>query len=166
MKSVLLVGCAVLLVATGCDTSERIAKIEKQNKELEAQVSKRDAAVDYDLQAKCSKDAKVWFHDNWQSDGDTVLLNYTNHYNKAMNKCFVMVEYHYTTDKATGSWANLMSLWDMYENAQFADFAEHHYVRYKPKIETSEELITCKVAGTKCTAIEQFNSLVRPYLSN
>jgi hypothetical protein len=61
-----------LLVAIGCDSGERISRLEKQTEELKAAISKDRSAVDYDLQAKCSRDAKAWFNDNQSSD-KTVL---------------------------------------------------------------------------------------------
>jgi ribosomal protein S13 len=52
---------SALIVATGCDNGERISRLEKQNQELQAEIKKRDAVAEYDLQAKCSKDARGWF---------------------------------------------------------------------------------------------------------
>src|SRR5712671_5178525 len=117
-KFLLLVGPAILLVATSCETSERISRLEKQNQELQTEVTKSQATADYDLQAKCSKDARAWFNENWGvRDKDTILLDFTNHYNKNQNKCYILIEFHYSTDQQ-GSWTNSMSLWDVYENSK------------------------------------------------
>ena len=168
LKSALLIVCGMAMIVSGCDTSERIARVEKQNKQLQEEMSKRNAVADYDLQARCSNDAKVWFQENWQREHDptTLLLDYKNHYNKAMNKCFVFVEYHYTLAKGTSSWTNLMSLWDVYENLQFGDFGENHMIRSEPRFENSDVVVTCQLAGTKCKSVQEFNNLVRPYMSD
>ncbi len=72
--------------------------------------STASATADYDLQAKCFRDATTWFKENWgQGDKDAILLDHQNHHNKALNKCFIFVEYHYSTDK-NGSWVNDLSL--------------------------------------------------------
>ena len=157
----LLLACAVLLTAIGCDTSQRITNLEKQ-------ISKRDIVADYDLQAKCAKDAKTWFRENWRDvvASTSILLDYTNHYNKAMNKCFIVVEYHYTFDKDIGNWTNNVTLWDVYENVKIAEFNESHSIEYKPTTATVDRVVTCEVAGTKCTALQQFNNLCRPYMNN
>ena len=42
----------------GCDLPDRVAKLEKESKELRAAQSDRDRIADYDLQAKCAKDAR------------------------------------------------------------------------------------------------------------
>jgi hypothetical protein len=67
---------------------------------------------DHDLQAKCSKDAKTFFTEGWTRDKDPVLLDYSNHYNKAQNKCFIYVEYHFHTG-TDASWTNDIFLWDV-----------------------------------------------------
>ena len=66
-------------VMGACDSSERIARLEKQNQALQAEISKSSTTADYDLQAKCSKDAREWFNENWSRDKDTILLDFTNH---------------------------------------------------------------------------------------
>jgi len=107
-----LVFAAVLLILAGCDQesqNQKIATLEKANQELKAAVEKSHAVEEYDLQAKCSKDAKAWFKENWQRDKDRLLLDFTNHCNKSMNKCFILVEYHYSVGKE-GAWANDMTI--------------------------------------------------------
>src|SRR5947209_5291592 len=91
----------VLSLSLACDTN-RVAKLEKDNLALRAQVQKLEQQpASLDLQAKCSKDAKQWFVSNWQSspDPNTILLTFINHYNSKQNKCFILVEYHYKLDE-------------------------------------------------------------------
>ncbi len=161
---------ALLAIATGCDTSERISRLEKQNQELQSQLSKeRAATAGYDLQAKCSKDAKIWFKENSSWDKNTVLLDFTNHYNKKLNKCFILVEYHYDSHFAGPggtSWTNRMTLEDVYENAEYGEFAENHYTYWKPEFSSHDEVITCKMFNNNCKTIDEFNNFTRPYLND
>ena len=155
----------LMLMFAGCDSG----RLEKQNAELKAQIAKDTVARDFDLQAKCSKDARVWFNVNWQRDKDTVLLDFSNHYNAQNNKCFIFVEYHYNSrmaDAGGSSWTNDMNVWDVYENAKYADFTENHFTYYKPTIHVGDEVITCDVQGTKCKTANEFNNLIRPYMNN
>jgi hypothetical protein len=165
-----LLAVAALLFTASCDnSSDRIARLEKQNEELKAEIKKGQAMADYDLQAKCSKDARVWFNENWSRDKDTVLLDFSNHYNKKENKCFISVEYHYNNHFGApggSAWTNHITLWDIYENIKYGDFAENHYTVYKPTISSSDEMIMCELLGQKCKAVDEFNNLVRPYLND
>jgi len=66
MKSFVLAGAfGLLLMILGCDVPDRVSRLEKENQETKAEIEKirtaRSATADYDLQAKCSKDAKT-FH--------------------------------------------------------------------------------------------------------
>jgi len=163
----IFLGLTVVALA-GCDT-ERLNKLEKENAEQEAKVDKSDVVRDFDLKAKCAKDARAWFNENWSRDKDTILPDFTNHYNAKFNKCLILVEYHYKSQFAGpggNSWTNDMSLTDVYENSKHAYFAENHITNWKPKIETHEEVISCDVEGNKCKTGVEFNNLIRPYMND
>ena len=101
----------LVFLLVGCDIPDRVSHIEKQIKEMQ---SEKDRMTDYDLQAKCSKDARAWFNENWSRDKDTMLLDFTNHYNKKGNKCFIFIEYHYNSHFGApggNAWTNHMTLW-------------------------------------------------------
>jgi hypothetical protein len=163
---------AVVFVAVGsflsCDLEDRTAKLEKNVQELQEKNKKQDATAEYDLQAKCAKDSKAWFNEQWASDKDTLLLTYTNHYNKASNSCFIFVEYHHTTysGKTASSWMNNMSLWNIYENNQIGDISESHENFTDPNIPSESSVVVCEMGNTKCTTVEQFDDSARPYMSN
>jgi hypothetical protein len=160
--------CAISGFLLGCD-ADKVARLEKQNQELEAQFQRQRAASDLDSQAKCSRDAKVFFTEGWQRDKDTILLDHSNHYNKKENKCFVLVELHYNSHFAGpggDSWTNDMALYDVYENIKYGNFAESHYTYYKPTITNHDEMLSCDVSGQKCKSIQEFNSLAGPYMNN
>jgi outer membrane murein-binding lipoprotein Lpp len=164
-KLAIIAGVAVVVLAAGCGDSQRIAQLEKQNEEFKAQLARNQAATDFDLQAKCSKDAKTWFDENFPSDKDTILLDRSNHYNKEQNKCLVMIEWHYKAAfYGEGSWTNHMSLWDVYENTRLGEVVEQHIIEFKPP-STRNEVQSCNVLDKKCTSVGEFNVLVRPYMS-
>lgn len=154
----------LLSLICGCD-SEKATRLEKQNEDLQAQIRRQSAALDLDVQSQCSRAAGVWFKQRWKtgSDKDTILLDYTNHYNKAMNKCFINVEFHYHSG-ARWSWANNMSMWDVYENLKYAEFIENHAVGFDMK--TENLLITCDVQGTECKTAEEYSSRLKPFMND
>jgi len=157
--------CAIFFIMLGCASEDRVAKLEKQVDELGAESKKNQAAADFDLQGKCAKDSRGWFNENWSRDKDTILLDYSNHYNRAQNKCFVLVELHYTLDKS-GSWTGDMMLWDVYENTKYGNFAENHMISFNPTVSTHDEVVTCEVLNNRCKTVAEFNDLVVPYLKN
>jgi hypothetical protein len=170
MKSFVLAGAVgLLLMILGCDVPDRVSRLEKENQETKAEIEKirtaRSATADYDLQAKCSKDAKTFFTEGWTRDKDTVLLDYSNHYNKAQNKCFIYVEYHFHTG-TDASWINDISLWDVYENVKYGFFFETHTVFLKPEYHVENEVGTCEFLDKKCKTINEFNGFMQPYLNN
>src|ERR1700727_1379324 len=156
----------IALVISGCD-SDRIGRLEQQNQELQDQLKKQQTTASLDVQSKCSHDAKIWFSENWnRRDKDTVLLDFTNHYNKEMNKCFIVVQYHYSFGATQGTWMNDMTLWDVYENAKYAQFSESH-VMAKDFMSVKEDIITCDPpSGNKCKSIEEFNNSLTSYMNN
>ena len=146
---------SVLLLTYGCDTGQR-ARLEKENQELKAEATKNRNAVDYDLQAKCSRDARAWFKESWPGDKDTILLNFTNHYHKSLNKCLILVEYHYNFHVSTWSWVNDLIGYDVYENSKFASFSETHIIYPKPTYRTEDKLMECWVWDKKCKTAKEF----------
>jgi hypothetical protein len=153
-----------VLLLVSCD-NERTNKLEKQNQELLAEVKKDNAVADYDLQAKCAHDSKIWFNENWgHPEKDTLLLNYSNHYNKRLNKCFIIVEYHHSLFGL--SWANNESVWDIYENSEYGSVIVTHMIYQNPEFREEESVGSCKVYGKDCKTLDEFDNLARPYLND
>ena len=152
---------AWLMFLVGCDT-ERVTSLEKENQELKEKIQKQEnAAADLDSQAKCGRDAKIYFHENWPSDEKTMNLDFTNHYNRSLNKCFVLVSDLFWIKKNSQS-AFISVLQDVYENDAVGQFSQTE-VNSPDKL---EGLTLCKVADAKCTAVKEFNDLVHPYMIN
>src|SRR5438477_6319833 len=81
--------CALLLfllslMMIGCNTDDRVSRLEKQMKELRQDQAKQQSAAEYELEEKCSREAKAWFRENWAREKNTTFLDYTNHYNKGL----------------------------------------------------------------------------------
>jgi hypothetical protein len=161
-RSWLILGLSITLIA-GCDHSDRIAHLERQNAQLQEKLTTQQTIAEYDLREKCSRDAKSWFKENWSRDKDTILLDYTDHYSKEQNKCFILVEYHYKFGDGE-SWVNNMTLWDVQENSKYGFFSENHAIFTKPEYRSNNQVILCEVLGKECKTGEEFNRLISPYL--
>ena len=158
-----VVASILIVILTGCD-NQRVSTLEKDNRELKDKIQMRDSVTDLDLRAKCSRDAKAWFDDGWRGT-QALLLDHTNHYNKAMNKCFILVEYHYSLGKGP-DWINHMTLSDVYANSTYGTFSENHFLFGQPATELSEKVIGCEFGEKKCKSLEEFNDLLRPYMND
>jgi hypothetical protein len=157
--------CVMSFALTGCD-ADKIARLEKQNQDLQDQLKKQQALASLEFQSKCSRDARTWFHENWRGDKDTTLLDFTNHYNKVMNKCLIVVEYHYSIGDVRGSWMNDMTMWDVYENAKYAQYSESHMMA-KDFLKVTDSVISCNPpSGNKCKSIQEFNNAITSYMNN
>ena len=168
VRSSVLSLCLLLII--GCDIPDRVSRLEKENADLKAQIEKDHTARDYDLQAKCSKDARAWFKEGWDRDKDTILLDFTNHYNRASNSCFIRVEYHHysnTFSKTITEWNNDISLWNVYENDQIGEFLETHTLDFSGGgSKSTDKVLTCAVNGKKCSSLDELVAMTNPYMSN
>ena len=62
-------GAFVLSLILGCDNLERIAQLQKQNRELTAKLESVSNAMSLGLQEKCSKQAREQFKlDGWDKE--------------------------------------------------------------------------------------------------
>jgi hypothetical protein len=47
-----------------------------------------------------------------------------------------------------------------------ASFNENTMIYFKPEYHSEKSVITCEVFDRKCKTVDEFNSLVSPYLNN
>jgi hypothetical protein len=79
-----------VLLGYGCGNGERIAQLEKQNRELTAKLEALGKSKTLDLQEQCAKQAEeVFKFGKWDKES---LADYTNHYNATLNKCFIEIQ--------------------------------------------------------------------------
>jgi hypothetical protein len=167
-RAALFVVGIVVLFMSACDNSDRFAKLEKETNEVKGELQKLKAASsNYDFQEKCSRDGKEWLRDNWSNEKDTIFMTYSVHYNKSNNTCFIVVEHHVkSVFGETGSWSNVIGLWDVLENTKYASIQVDHIVRFKPQYNVAENVVACDIAGKGCKSLDEFNTATRPYMSD
>jgi hypothetical protein len=166
-KLVLAVLSFTFLLAIGCDAPQRIARLEKVNAEMKAKLEKQNTEASLGEQEKCSNAAKRFFNENYgRPDKDTIMINFHNHFNRKRSSCFVVVEWHYRNrGPHSDNWTNLIKIYDAFENNEYADFAENHYIEGPPSYADREEVITCEAVGVKCKSINEFNKLSSPLMN-
>ena len=105
---------------TAQQDKQRLLQLAKQIQELQAQVKIQQQAADLDLQAKCGTDARIWFNQNYRADKNATLLDFSNHYNKALNRCFILVQHKYWLDERSRYLSSQVVAYDIYENLEKA----------------------------------------------
>jgi len=98
----------------------------------------------YDLNDKCGKQREEWFK-SYQKKYPSDKFTYKNHFNKKLNKCFILVEY---------SESQLKSLRNINENKIYGSFLSKQ----------DGNIIICNVLEQKCKSEEEWDSLVKPYM--
>lgn len=83
--------------------------------------SNKQKSNDIDLNIQCAKQAKT-FYDWYSEDAVTSSLAYENHFNKKLNKCFILV---YGAPSASDI-ANI-DLYDAVEKKHYAMYLGHNY---------------------------------------
>jgi hypothetical protein len=100
----------------------------------------------YGLKDKCGKQSEGWFKSYQQRyPGDK--FTYENHFNKRLNKCFVLLKY---------SEKQLKSLRNINENKMYGSFLSKQ----------DGKIIICNVLDKKCNSEEEWDSLVKTYMED
>ena len=115
----------------------------------------------YELQERCGKRAQEVFNKeygngNFSIDDRTFMITYTNHYNRKLNKCFVILE-SISFPKKKDKLGILIdkTLWDINEMKEYGGFA---------KFSDTDKLSRCLVLDKGCNSEIEWDSLVKPYM--
>ena len=130
----------------------------KEKVEFERTIfSKKSAKEDLELQAMCSKKVEAIFNEQYAPYWKEYHSTYTNHYNRKLGKCFMLISQHQFIDGVDGGTLTTMSLMDIYENKEQAGFS-----RLRGKHYTEPD--NCYVFDRGCKDEWEFNGLVKPYM--
>jgi hypothetical protein len=112
---------------------------------------------DIELQNRCEKSCEEFFKQKYgnsiiDTKDESGIRNFHNHFNKKLNKCFILIintGFKKDIDNTSYKWK---SLWDINENKQYGSF---QYLRM---------VINCDVLDKKCNSEREWDSVVRPYM--
>jgi len=115
----------------------------------------------YELQDKCRQTTDQEFKKEWGSnvsntkDGQ-IIANYTNHYNKKMNRCFYLVTSNqFVTKNKDGTNPFIIkTLLDVQENKVYGDFSSDR-----------KTMFSCAVGKSYCSSEKEWDSLVLPFMN-
>jgi len=128
-----------------------------------AQVHAAGVKEDYELQERCGQRAEQVFKDTGVSgitntpEGQDVA-GFENHYNKILNKCFMLrtiTSLSYKDKKKKKSSSKLVTLFDVNENKAYGAF-------FKQEENTAPFL--CRVKDSVCASEAAWDALIRPYM--
>ena len=145
------------LLLSACNT-EKIAQLEKQNKELAAKLESASKSGILDLQEKCAKQARELFKsDGWEKEK---MASFTNHYNQRLNKCFVQVE-----STHDGTWTSTFVA-DAFEGK---GYGQYYWESVRGKKYWEVPPFRCKVMSlggeeTDCHSDEEFKTAMKQYM--
>ncbi len=109
----------------------------------------------FNLSQKCSEEAQKYFNSNWKYLSNIKNIDYNNHYNNLLNKCFILVDIDiYETISDVKKITNYRILEDIQENLRYGFLMINN-----PDFE-------CEVSGEECYSIGDFELKVKPYMSN
>lgn len=123
-----------------------------------AYAESKSAMEEYELQERCGKQVAAQFKENYgvgvMDDEDGHLqYDYSNHYNKKMNKCFfILTTIHWSKDKKNSS--IFKEMFDFNENKQYGNL----WV-------IGGKTDNCNVLGKFCHSEVEWNALIAPYMN-
>ena len=117
----------------------------------------------YELQERCGKRAADYFKGYVSGIENTEDVKfrtiYTNHYNRKLNKCFIL----FTTFGSPMSKEDIQKLgisidkilWDINENKRYGNFFKFHNI---------PEPMMCEVSDKSCHSEFEWDALAKPYM--
>ena len=117
---------------------------QNQTKE-QSSISKTTSKEDYELQEQCGKRSEEFFRKKFKYSKPFL---HQNHYNKKLNKCFILARY---LDEQK-------YLYDVNENKRYGVFYKN------PSTPKEIDFVLCEVLEKECKSVSEFDSLVKPYM--
>jgi hypothetical protein len=142
----------VIIVSLACSRQARVAATQE-----DAESSKRrGAAIEYDLQRKCSADAKTFF-DYLETDVERRAHDeFFNHFNVRLNKCFVVVTH------------GINSVEDVYSKSLYDAVERREFGHYWWRAQSGRKFwdvppLECKMLDRACATEEEFDHWLKTY---
>jgi hypothetical protein len=120
------------------------------------------AKDEYELEERCGKNAREFVKYEYGYIHAEIVgqpsVTFVNHYNKKLNKCFVMTTIARMVYKNNQPEAVASLLYELKEVNEHKSYGSFHYDNAQNK------LISCNVVATICYDVLQWQSLVKAYM--
>ncbi|MBI3793284.1 MAG: hypothetical protein HY280_00975 [Nitrospinae bacterium] len=136
------------------ETAEnRSAAMESKMASLEKLVGAINVKDDYDLAERCGKQASSAFKSLFGEKQESAT--FTNHYNKKLNKCFVMVVNKITVGRKTKKeLSRAVSIFDINENKEYGYYLKN----------AKDEAPKCSFLEKPCESEKDWDALTAPFM--
>ena len=130
-------------------------------------ISDANAQSTLALQEKCAEFVKKNLGEPGVIDrgkkDDLSMMGYTNHYNKKMDKCFVLISYTHFTHTAKGQDQTQFhqELWNAMDGKEIGLYSSN---QVKEGSSWKHYENGCKVGDTICHSKTEFDALIKPYM--
>ena len=116
-----------------------------------------DRKVDYQLQESCGKSSRELFTERYgngllQIDNQNIIVSYKNHYNKKLNKCFILLKSETVVKREIIQ--TLITLGDLNENKEYGRF----------QFTKENQFVGCVLLEKECKSESEWDLLVKPYM--
>lgn len=131
----------------------------------QSSLSEKKIKGDYELQKKCGKQCEEYFNKEYgngiinKGDGEQLISNYTNHYNKKLNKCYILItstEFIRNMENKIES-IRIKTLFDLNENREYGSFIQ---------FENNNKPINCRILEKYCNSEKEWDLLVKPHMED
>lgn len=115
-------------------------------------------AVQYQLSERCGKTAHEWFKDEWgdgiaTKDGTQMMATYSNHYNRKLNACMLLLTM--TTMQGKTELVSYI-LFDVNEQKDYGECDE---------LTNHDCAASCHVTSNICKSYDEWRGLVEPFMT-
>jgi len=112
---------------------------------------------EYELRERCGKYCEDYFRKTYgngmmSSEYGYENWSFENHYNKKMNKCFILTNSLVVT-KSDKSVNQTKELYDVHENKSYGNI-----------ITFNGKVLSCVVLDKQCNSLGEWKSLIKPYM--
>jgi len=105
-------------------------------------ISKTTSKENYELQEKCGKRCEEWVKKEYNGTN----CSYKNHYNKKLNKCFILVS-------CNGNNISTEILFDINENNKIGGLSDFKNGK-----------VFCSMSDKECKSVSEWEILVKPFM--
>jgi hypothetical protein len=111
------------------------------------------------LQEKCAEIVKKFMAEagiSREKNGESTFVDYASHYNKKLDKCFVLISWTITIG---GQTQIVQDLWNAIEQKEIG-----YYYSAMVGLSWKNDEKGCKVGDTICHSKAEFETLIKPYM--